>query len=236
MKTTDPKSVKLFLMGLSSSVSDPRGFGPSLARAGVCSSADQIEKLGVYLDLLERWQSAINLVSPASLPNAVERHILDSAQLIPHLPPGAQSLVDLGSGAGFPGLVLAILRPGLEVHLVESDQKKCAFLERVSRETGACVRVCSERIEAFSGSFAVDVLTARALAPLSALLSYAQPWFSANPALTGLFLKGAGVDVEIKAAQALWSFSYGTFSSVTDAQGRILKIGGLESISRYKNP
>ncbi len=236
MQTTGVKSVKLSSMSGFSSLSDPRGFGPSLARAGVCPSADQIETLGLYLTLLERWQGAINLVSPASLPNAVERHILDSAQLIPHVPPGAQNLVDLGSGAGFPGLVLAILRPGLKVHLIESDQKKCAFLECVSRETGACVRVYPERIEAFSAPFAVDVLTARALAPLSGLLSYAQPWFSVNPAMTALFLKGAGAGTELQDAQALWSFSCETIPSVSDAQGRILKVRGLQSISRYKNP
>lgn len=190
-------------------------------------SPEHAEKLRLYHALLVKWQKAINLVSPATLPDAAHRHFLDSAQLVSHLSPEARTLVDLGSGAGFPGLVLAILRPDLEVHLVESDQKKCAFLEAVSREIGAGVHVHPARIEALAGTFPVDVLTARALAPLSGLLDYAAPWFSQNIQMTGLFLKGGEAPEEIARAEERWILDLEVFPSQTNPQGRILKIRNL---------
>lgn len=209
-------------------LSDPRGIGLCLAEFGISVSGAQIQALSVYLDLLERWQSSINLVSGASLKDAVRRHILDSAQLVTFLPSDARRLVDLGSGAGFPGLVLAILRSDLEVYLVESDQKKCAFLESVSRETGVGVIVQSCRIEeAFKRLPMPDVLTARALAPLVNLLGYADPWFQAQPDLVALFPKGRDAAKEIEGAQGNWAFRCETFPSVTDPFAQILRVSAL---------
>lgn len=185
-------------------------------------------RLEQYLALLHKWQKAINLVSPATLPEAWERHILDSAQLAALIPAGARTLFDLGSGAGFPGMVLAVLRPELAVHLIESDQRKCAFLQTVSRETGTPVTVHNSRIEALAAPPAVpDVVTARALAPLPALLAYAAPWAALNPDLTLLFLKGGQAEVEVTEAQEGYDFSLESFPSATGADGRILRLTGL---------
>lgn len=108
---------------------------------------DHKEKFAQYEALLKKWQPAINLVSPDTLSEIRTRHIEDSAQLVDLIPAGAKTLFDLGSGAGFPGLVIAMMRPDLEVHLVESDQKKCAFLSTVSRETKTPVIIHNSRVE-----------------------------------------------------------------------------------------
>ena len=131
-------------------------------------SRETLERLTVYLELLRRWQRAVNLVGRGTLADPWRRHVLDCAQLAPHVPAGAATVVDLGSGAGFPGMVLSIM--GLRgVHLVESDRRKAQFLREVARATGASVQVHAERIERMRG-WSADVITARALAPLPRLL------------------------------------------------------------------
>lgn len=190
-------------------------------------SRETLGRLKDYHHLLEIWQKKLNLVSPASLSEAWERHFLDSYQLLSYLPPEPLSLIDLGSGAGFPGLVLAILRPqNLSVTLVESDFKKCVFLENVSRETKTPIKVFRSRIESLGDSMHGDVITARGLAPLPQLLTYAFPLMQENS--MGLFLKGKEFEKEIEEAQKIWDFDLEIYPSLTDSTGRILKIKHLK--------
>ena len=149
-------------------------------------SRETVARLTVYLDLLRRWQRSINLVGPATLADPWRRHFLDSAQLTAYVPPAATSLVDLGSGAGFPGMVLALL--GVSgVHLIESDRRKAQFLREVARATGTPVSVHAQRIEQMPG-WPADVITARALAPLPHLHGLAERFLASDS--VGLFLKG----------------------------------------------
>lgn len=190
-------------------------------------SRETIDRLRDYQRLLETWQKKVNLVSPLSLSEAWERHFVDSYQLLSYLSPESLSLIDLGSGAGFPGLVLAILRPEtLNVTLVEADFKKCVFLENVSRETKTPVTILRSRIESLEGSVQGDVITARGLAPLSQLLGYTYPLMKKTS--VGLFLKGKEVDKEIEEAHKKWEFHLEIYPSLTDAKGKILKIDHLK--------
>lgn len=181
-----------------------------------------------YCALLLKWQEKINLISPTTTKDAWIRHFEDSLQLLTRLPDSGR-LYDLGSGAGFPGLVLAIARPDLEVTLVESDSKKCAFLQTVSRETGARVRILNSRIEAAVLSEpAPDILTARALAGLSELLDYTAPWIATNSALMAFFPKGASHLAELEAAKAAgWVFDLDDWRSKTDSAARILRLQNI---------
>src|SRR3954447_3134702 len=164
-------------------------------------SRETLDRLAAYLDLLRRWQRTINLVGAGTLHNPWRRHILDSAQLVHLLPEGARRLVDLGSGAGLPGLVLAIL--GIpEVHLIESDRRKAAFLREAARATATPVTAHARRIEA-APPLAADVVTARALAPLPNLLPLAARF--ATPATRCLFLKGRQAETELTEAARGWT-------------------------------
>ena len=156
-------------------------------------------RLTIYADLLERWQPTINLVAPSTMPELWSRHIGDSLQVQAALPE-ARRWVDLGSGGGFPGLVTAILLAevaGADVHLVESDKRKAAFLGAVSRETGVPVTVHAERIETFVPRHdrPVDAFSARALAPLARLVAYGERFLRAGA--TGVFPKGRTVASEL---------------------------------------
>ncbi|HEY7688248.1 MAG TPA: 16S rRNA (guanine(527)-N(7))-methyltransferase RsmG, partial [Dongiaceae bacterium] len=153
---------------------------------------------------------------------------LDSAQLLPFIPSGTRSIVDLGSGAGFPGLVLAILVSDARIHLIESDQRKCVFLGEAARATGANPIIHNRRLESVDGIEA-DLVTARACAPLDQLLTYAQKflWQSGK----ALFLKGAGVEEELTAAHKTWSMQVERFPSVSDPSGCILRIGQVRRAS-----
>lgn len=193
----------------------------------VTVSHETIERLEQYLAILNKWQKTINLVSPATLPEAWERHFADSAQIAPLLPDGSFTLYDLGSGAGFPGLVLAIMRPDIKVHLVESDERKAAFLQTVSRETKAGVTVHNCRIEALPPATAPDVVTARALAALPQLLAWALPWAAVNPALTMILPKGKSADEELAAARAHYNFVLDEYPSTTAHDARILRLSAI---------
>ena len=198
-------------------------------------SRESIEKLEAYHALLLKWQKAINLVSPKTVDKARERHFADSVQLeqficqeTPENVSRESSIVfDLGSGAGFPGLVLAMLRPDLEVHLIESDERKCEFLRTVSRETDITVKVHTQRIEEGIEGVIPDFVTARALADLSVLMGFCQGWAEVNPNLTMLFLKGSKADLEIADAKKLYSFDVQKHTSLTDPRGSILEIKNL---------
>lgn len=186
-------------------------------------SSETLQQLEHYHGLLLKWQRAINLVSSKTLSQAWERHFVDSAQLLPLIPNHMKIIADLGSGAGFPGLVLAILNPHFEVCLIESDSKKCEFLRTVSRETTRTIRIFNERVENCQNSIQPGLVTARALAPVKDLLGYCQPWAQSNPDLQMLFLKGESVEKEIEEAQSLYKFTYELFPSETDPQGKILR-------------
>jgi 16S rRNA (guanine527-N7)-methyltransferase len=189
-------------------------------------------RLETYAALLSRWTRTINLVSQASLRDLWRRHMLDSAQLLPLLPAAPADrrriIVDLGSGAGFPGMVLALLDAG-EVHLVESDRRKAVFLREAARETGADVLVHNQRIEDMS-PIAADVVTARACAPLPKLLKYAYEIPGSVPGTRPccLFLKGQRADQELTEAGKQWTMLVDSFPSRSDPSGTILRIGLLD--------
>ena len=175
-------------------------------------------------------------MAPSTLPDVWRRHVLDSAQLAALIPPHASTIVDLGSGAGFPGLVLAILlseRPGLTVHLVEAIQKKCRFLEEVAVETAAVSQVHWTRAEALKGIKA-DIVTARAVAPLERLFPLAHPFF--GPATTGLFLKGRSLNDELTHATKSWKLDATPIPSRSDPSGTILRVTGLTPWRRPRKP
>jgi len=181
---------------------------------------DQFEAL-VYT--LGRWQKAINLVGKATLAEVWTRHILDSAQLLPLIPKDARTLVDLGSGGGFPGLVLAALRPDLGITLIESDARKGAFLGEAGRRMGLknLPKVIVSRIEA-APAVKADIVTARALAPLAQLLAWASPHRS-DTAIC-LFHKGKGWQAELTEAMTDWDIQSQSFSSVTDRDAVLLRV------------
>lgn len=192
-------------------------------------SRETLGQLKTYQDMLVKWQAKINLVSPTTIPEVWERHFVDSLQLMPLLGLNIKTLYDLGCGAGFPGLVLAIARPELAVTLVESDSKKCAFLQAVSRETGAKVEIFNDRIEAASQALPPpDVVTARALASLDILLQMVHPWAKQNENLEAVFLKGAQFEEEISTTKALgWTFSCSSTPSKTDSRAAVLSLKSI---------
>lgn len=183
-------------------------------------------RLEAYAALLTKWQDRINLVSASTLPDLWRRHMLDSGQVFRHLPNGARVVVDLGSGAGFPGLVLAAMGVP-EVHLVESDSRKCAFLREAARVMAVPVTVHNRRIEQVT-PFPADVVTSRALAPLCDLLSYAEPFLQhpGDKVDNGecLFLKGRSGEDELTLASKEWKMRIERLSSLSDPEGLILRL------------
>lgn len=191
-------------------------------------SPETRERLDAYLDLLRAWQERMNLVSRSTLPDAWTRHVVDSAQLLPLAPTDWRTWLDLGSGAGFPGLVAAILerdRPGVLVVLVESSGKKCAFLREAIRVTEAPAQVRHERIEVYVATAAsepAEIVSARALAPLADLLHVVQPFM--RQGVVGLFPKGANAGRELTEAARTWDIRGELIPSVTDWAARILRL------------
>jgi 16S rRNA (guanine527-N7)-methyltransferase len=188
-------------------------------------SRETLARLGVYAELLIAWNRRINLVGPGTIGDLWRRHILDSAQLRPLIPPTTHVLVDLGSGAGLPGLILAIL--GIpEVHLVEADQRKCVFLREAARVTGAKVTLHANRLDKVTGIRA-DVVTARAFAPLPDLLDKAAPLIDIHSIL--LFLKGKTVREELTQAGKGWKMRATLHPSLSVPSGTVLR---LEQVTR----
>jgi 16S rRNA (guanine527-N7)-methyltransferase len=243
----------------------PSQFVSDLKELGVNVPRGTLDRLETYAALLVKWQARINLVGPATLPDLWRRHFLDSAQLLPLLPPkplpqaggglgrgepehspmgsslasptparpqdgGGGVLVDLGSGAGFPGLVLAMMTDW-RVHLIDSDQRKCAFLRQAALDCGVLERVTihAMRIEQVTGITA-DVVTARACAPLDELLELAAPFVGENG--TCLFLKGAQVEEELTRAQPHWTMRLDRRESISDPAGRLLIVSHLNRKSQ----
>jgi 16S rRNA (guanine527-N7)-methyltransferase len=189
-------------------------------------SRETLARLERYIALLFDWQGRMNLVAPSTLPHVWTRHVADSLQLLA-LAPGARIWVDLGSGAGFPGIVLACAladTAGAEVHLVESIAKKAAFLAAAVAETGAPATVHHMRIEDFvrRGEVRPDVVTARALAPLPRLLELAAPLVQKGA--QGLFPKGQDVEAELTEAAKYWTLQSSFAPSLTSPESRILVV------------
>jgi 16S rRNA (guanine527-N7)-methyltransferase len=187
------------------------------------------DRLQTFIDLLRRWQKAHNLVSPRTLNEVWTRHVADSLQLVPYAPP-AGHWVDLGSGAGFPGLVVAIALAGRNVRftLVESTAKKCAFLRTAVQTTGAAAEVACMRIEDFARANPEppDVISARALAPFPRLCALAAPLM--GPRTTLLLLKGREFAAEAEEASHAWDFDLLVSPSRTDSSGRIVAVRNLK--------
>lgn len=182
-------------------------------------SRETSSRLALYVETLRQWQAKINLVGPKTLDDVWRRHIQDSAQLAPLIPIGSR-IIDLGSGAGFPGLVLAIMGVG-EVHLVESDQRKAAFMREVIRLTGANAQVHAVRIEKMA-PIPINFVTSRALSSIEQLLEFAEPFLKSGGQC--LFLKGKSWKEELTSAEKLWNMRAESTPSRTDPDGVILKI------------
>lgn len=189
-------------------------------------------KLSKYEELLLKWSKVINLVAPSTLPDAKTRHFIDSTQIIHLVPSDTKTLFDIGSGAGFPGMVIAIERPDISVHLIESDTKKCSFLSTISRETDTPVIIHNCRIESVDKLDGVkpDVITARALASLSELLALTRQWWEINPQLTLIFPKGAKASEEISEAQKFYLFHLESIPSQTDKFAQILMLQNIQKL------
>jgi 16S rRNA (guanine527-N7)-methyltransferase len=187
-------------------------------------SRESLDRLSRYVELLRLWQTRINLIGPSTVADIWSRHIADSLQLLPMLPAGATTLAELGSGAGLPGLPLGIVS-GLTLHLFESNGKKSAFLREALRQTYTAGIVHNVRIETMERTQQipdVQVVVARALAPLPLLLEYAEPLFKHGA--IGLFHKGQDVDIELTEATKYWKLKFSRHPSLCDSRGVILEI------------
>ena len=205
-------------------------FGPDAFAAAMPVSRETLARLKAYVGLLEEWNSRHNLVARSTLSDVWRRHVLDSAQLMPLIPREAASLIDLGSGAGFPGLVLACLlrdRPGFHAVLYESTAKKCRFLEAAAARMQLDVEVRAARMED-AAMERFDLVTARACAPLDKLLAYAQQF--QGPRTVNLFLKGQSVEAELTEAHKSWRMTVLRHPSQTDPSGVILEIRELSHV------
>lgn len=193
--------------------------------AGV--SPETLERLRKYDAVLMDWAERHNLVARSTLPDRWRRHFLDSAQLYRLLPEGTKTIVDLGSGAGFPGLVLAAMgaERGIKVTLVESTKKKAAFLAGAGRAMGLVNHVVlPERIESIT-IFKPDAITARALASLAKLAGYAHEIAGKNTIC--LFLKGQDVEDELTEASKSWQMDVIKHPSLTSAGSAILEVRNI---------
>lgn len=191
-------------------------------------SRETIDELRAYEASLKEWQSKLNLVSRASLETAWERHFLDSMQLYHLIPKNAKIMYDFGSGAGFPGMVLAIMlknrTPYLNINLVESIKKKTAYLNEVKRITNTGVNIINDRIENIRPQIA-DVITSRALASLDKLFGYTERFFGKNTKC--IFPKGRSYEEEIKEAQKHWKFNVEVLPNEQSDEGVILVITNI---------
>lgn len=185
-------------------------------------SRETFEKLQTYEILLQKWQKKINLISPATVKDIWSRHFADSAQLYDFIEDKEMKIADIGAGAGFPGMVLAIMGCQ-QVTLIESDQRKCLFLKNVARQTDTNCNIINARIETVEEQF--DCVTARALADLDSLLRFVDQLTTSRKTL---FLKGEKAAQEIEAARQNWHFDYHMHESITHDGGYIVSIEHLK--------
>jgi 16S rRNA (guanine527-N7)-methyltransferase len=195
-------------------------------------SRETQKRLELFVDLLLKWQRTTNLIAPSTVPNIWTRHVADSLQLI-DLVPEAKTWVDFGSGGGFPAIPIACVlaeRPGAQVHLVESNGKKAAFLREAARITGAPAQVHAERVEKYTQPpvNSVDVVSARALAPLKVLCDQAFPLIERGA--IGLFPKGLDVAAELTEAAKYWNIETTTVASKTSPEGCIVIVRSLKPL------
>jgi len=202
-------------------------FGPEEFIKSTDVSRETLDRLVVYEEILRKWQRKINLIGPKTVDEIWFRHIYDSAQIFPYLPKNAKTLIDMGSGAGFPALVLSIMGVP-DVHMFESDSRKCAFLREAARSTGSKVTIHNDRIESIP-PFPADIVTARALAPLSQLLEYAIPFVSTQTLC--VFQKGKQYKEELTNANYVWHINSREIESLTDRDGRLVLIKGYSDAS-----
>jgi 16S rRNA (guanine527-N7)-methyltransferase len=196
------------------------------AMALISISADTERRLAIYAELLLKWQKTINLVATSTLSHTWTRHFADSLQ-VGAAAADARIWVDLGSGGGFPGLVTAIALAdvaGTRVHLIESDQRKCAFLREVSRETGAASEIHVGRIEDIAPTIrgTIDAVSARALAPMPQLLTLAGPFLEKGA--LGVFLKGEHLDDELTDSATVSRYDIEMRKSKTSASAHLLLV------------
>ena len=189
-------------------------------------SRETEDRLAIFVELLDRWRQKTNLISNSTFATVWTRHIADSAQLSA-LAPGAKRWVDMGSGAGFPGLVIAIQLadvPGAVVHCIESDGRKCAFLREAARATGAAAVIHPERVEAIEPKSlgTVDAVTARAFAPLPLTLELARPWMERGA--IAVFPRGESAKDQIAALPEAWAYAIESLQSVVNPKAAILRI------------
>ncbi|MCS6626315.1 16S rRNA (guanine(527)-N(7))-methyltransferase RsmG [Roseibacterium beibuensis] len=192
------------------------------------ATPDQIADLETFIERLAEANAVMNLIGPDTLPDVWSRHIWDSAQLLERAPDAA-TWADLGAGAGFPGVVLAILmkgRPDAHVWLIDSLGKRCRFLQAVVDELGLPATVINGRAE--DQTLKVDVVTARAVAPMEKLLGYAQPYLQRGA--QGLFLKGEKAEAELIEARKVWHFESDLSVSRSDPRGRIVSVRSLRRV------
>lgn len=190
-------------------------------------SRETLERLKALEALTLKWSKAINLVSAHSADDIWGRHILDSLQLNKLIPHNVSKFADLGSGGGFPALVLAACRPNANFSLLESDQRKCVFLQTASREMGLSVQVINSRIES-APPMNAEIVTARALAPLVKLLNLAERHCASVS--TCFFLKGQNAEQEVLDAKKTWNFDCILHQSNTSVEGRVLEIGTFKRV------
>ena len=214
------------------------GYGPLDFANDSKVPRETLDRLTAYAELLVARNEQLNLVAESTLSDLWRRHFLDSAQLVEQIPSAARTMVDLGTGAGFPGLVVAILLRddprfhGFHMNLVEATQKKCRFLEEVVSATQAPVKVHWSRAEDMRMS--ADVVMARALAPLKKLLRVAFPFFKTGT--VGLFPKGKNVDQELTEARESWKLQAIRIPSRSDPSGNILRVTGLSPWRKPRKP
>ncbi|MEM1129114.1 MAG: 16S rRNA (guanine(527)-N(7))-methyltransferase RsmG [Pseudomonadota bacterium] len=204
---------------------------PGSRLANVDVSRETRERLEIYARLLQQWNQKINLVSNATVDNLWTRHFADSLQVFAAADAQGGHWADLGSGGGFPGMVVAVAAQGagseMTMTLVESDQRKAAFLRTVSRETSVAVDIRTERIEDLS-PLKADILSARALAPLTKLLVFSERHL--RPDGMAIFPKGARYGTEVEEARNMWAFDCETVQSCLDPNAVILKIGDISRV------
>ena len=201
-------------------------FGPNEFQLATGVSRETLERFGTYHSLLIEWQQRFNLMGRGTVGAIWHRHFLDSAQLNTLCGPRCSRLVDLGSGAGFPGMVLALMgQSGVE--LIESNGKKCLFLERVSVSTDAQVGITKARFDEVERPKRADVVTARAVAPLDKLLRDVSRWV--KPGGVALLQRGSRFEGELAEAGRIWDFQVIRHPSITNPAGAILEISRIKA-------
>jgi 16S rRNA (guanine527-N7)-methyltransferase len=206
---------------------DEDGFGAEDVVRLTGVSRETMARVRSYLGVLDAWRDRINLIGPGEGRHLWRRHVLDSLQLVGQISGDTEKIVDLGSGAGFPGLLIACAvaeRPGAQVTLVEKSVRKSQFLQAAIDEVGLPARVANVRIEE-APQDRYDLLTARALAPLPKLLGYAHAWL--KPSGKAVLMKGKDTAAELAEARTDWTFEMSDRASLSSPEGRVLEVSSI---------